>query len=113
MEFIKSANIGIRFLLELCILVIWGYWGSRMGANTLTKILLGGGTPLLFALVWGMFLAPKSATRLVEPWLFLVEIVIFGLAIGALYSTGKISLAITFGVVYLFNKLLMIIWSQS
>ncbi|MBX3054099.1 MAG: YrdB family protein [Caldilineaceae bacterium] len=112
MELIKSANIGIRFLLELCVLVIGGYWGSRTGENALTKILLGGGIPLLFALVWGMFLAPKSATRLPDPWLFLLEIVIFGLAVGALYSTGKTSLAITFGVVYLFNKLLMILWSQ-
>lgn len=112
MEFIKAVNVGIRFLLELCILVIWGYWGGRMGENGLTKILMGGGIPILFAVVWGIFLAPKSATRLPEPWLFLLEIVIFGLAAWALYSTGKISLAIIFGVVYLFNKLLMSIWSQ-
>ncbi len=40
MEGIKLINIGIRFLLELSILAILGYWGFRTGGQTLTKVLL-------------------------------------------------------------------------
>ena len=112
MEGIKLIYIGIRFLLELSILAILGYWGFRTGGQTLTKVLLGVGSPILFALIWGTFLAPKSSMRLQEPWLFLVELVLFGLAAWALYSTGKGSLSITFGTIYILNKILMVFWRQ-
>lgn len=112
MEAFKLLNLGIRFLLELCILIIFGYWGFKTGNSTLMKFLLGIGSPILFAVVWGTFLAPKSSMRLGEPWLFLLEVVLFALAIWAFYSTGKLNLTITFGVIYLLNKILMIIWRQ-
>jgi hypothetical protein len=47
-----------------------------------------------------------------EPWLFIAEIILFGLAAWALYNTGKISLAIVFAVIYVLNKILMILWRQ-
>ncbi len=112
MELLKMINIGLRFLLELCILVIFGYWGFKTGGGTFTRILLGIGAPMLFAVVWGSFLAPKSSMRLNEPWLFLLELVIFALTCWALYSTGKINLAAAFGAVYLLNKILIVIWRQ-
>lgn len=112
MEAFKLLNLGIRFLLELCILIIFGYWGFKSGNSTLMKFLLGIGSPILFAVVWGTFLAPKSSMRLGEPWLFLLEVVLFALAIWALYRTGKVNLTITFSVIYLLNKILMIIWRQ-
>lgn len=112
MERIKLVNLGIRFLLELCLLVIFGYWGFRTGENGLMRILLGLGTPILTAVVWAMLLAPNSATRLHQPWLFLLENAIFGLAIWALYHTGRISLAVAFSAIYILNKILMMIWRQ-
>ena len=112
METIKLLNEAVRFLLEMCILIILGYWGFKMGNSTFMKILLGIGSPVLFAVVWGIFLAPKSTTRLQEPWLFFAEIILFGLAAWALYSTGKVSLTIAFGAIYIINKILMILWRQ-
>ena len=112
MELLKLLNIGLRFLLELCILVIFGYWGFKTDTGTFTKILLGIGTPILFAVVWGTFLAPKSPIRLGEPWLFLLELLIFGLTCWALYSTGKTNLTLAFGSIYILNKILMVIWRQ-
>ena len=112
MELLKLINIGLRFLLELCILVIFGYWGFKTGNDTFMKFLLGLGAPILFAVVWGTFLAPKSSKRLHEPWLFLLELVIFALTCWALYSTGKMDLTVAFGIVYLLNKILMVIWRQ-
>ncbi len=112
MEAFKLLNLGIRFLLELCILIIFGYWGITTGSNVFMKSLLGIGSPILFAVVWGTFLAPKSSMRLDEPWLFLLELVLFALAAWALYSTGKVDLTVAFGGTYILNKILMIIWRQ-
>lgn len=112
MNLIQSVNLAIRFLLELCILVIFGYWGFKTGQTGLTKGLLGIGSPILFAIIWGTLLAPKSAMRLHEPWLFLLEIIVFGLATWALVRLGRVNLAVAFGVIYLLNKILMMIWRQ-
>ncbi len=112
MEILKLFNIGLRFLLELCILAIFGYWGFKTGNNTFMKFLLSLGGPVLFAVVWGTFLAPKSPMCLHEPWLFLLELVVFGLTYWALYSTGKVDLTVTFGSIYILNKILMVIWRQ-
>jgi hypothetical protein len=43
------------------------------------------------------------------PWLFLLELVIFAQTCWALYSTVKTNLAIAFGVIYMLNKILMVI----
>lgn len=112
MELIKLINIGLRFLLELCILAIIGYWGFKTGDSAFMKFLLGLGGPVLFAVVWGTFLAPKSPRRLDEPWLFLLELVIFGVTCWAFYSTSKTNLTLAFGGIYILNKILMVIWRQ-
>jgi hypothetical protein len=113
MKLVQLLNLGLRFLLEVCALLIFGYWGFKTGGNPLMKFLLGLGAPLLVAVVWGTFLAPKSALRLPNPWLFLLELVIFALACWALYSAGSVNLSIAFGALYIFNKILMLIWRQS
>ena len=109
---IKTINLAVRFLLELCILIIFCYWGFKTGVQTSTKILLGLGSPVLFALIWGVFLAPKSALRAPEPWLFVLEFAVFALASWALYSTGKSTLTATFALIYVLNKFLMVVWGQ-
>ena len=112
MEALRSINVAVRFLLELCMLAIFSYWGFRTGDRTLTKMLLGIGSPILFAAIWGLFLAPKSAHRLPDPWLLLLELVLFALATLALYDTGQVALTVAFGAIYLLNKILMIVWRQ-
>ncbi|PKN88477.1 MAG: hypothetical protein CVU46_00915 [Chloroflexi bacterium HGW-Chloroflexi-8] len=113
MEILKLLNLGLRFLLELCILVIFSYWGFKTGGNgKLMKFLLGIGSPILIAIIWGIFLAPKSSMQLGEPWLLLLELIIFGLTCWALYNTGNITLTVAFGFIYILNKILIIIWRQ-
>ncbi len=105
-------NLAIAFLLELCMLVSIGYWGFKTGTQMVAKIGLGIGVPLLVAVVWGIFLAPNSSTRLPEPWRLILELVIFGAAIMALYRAGQHYLAGVFGLIYLINKILLYIWRQ-
>ncbi len=109
---IRSINLLLRFLLELCILAALGYWGFQTGQQTIAKIGLGIGAPLLAAAVWGIFLAPASSRRLREPWRSILELVVFGSAIAALYSTGQRSLAVAFGLIYVINKVLLVVWRQ-
>lgn len=68
MEVIKTANVALRFLLELCILVALGYWGVQTGQGLLAKIGLGIGVPLIAAVVWGLVGAPSSPWQLHDPW---------------------------------------------
>lgn len=113
MELLKMLNLAVRFLLEAAVLLTMGYWGFKTGNNLWMRLLLGLGSPLLFAVVWGTFLAPKSALRLSQPWLLLLELVVFGLAGWALFSTAKAPLAFAFAALYILNKILMILWRQS
>jgi hypothetical protein len=112
MDRIKMFNLSVRFLLEIALIVIFGYWGFKTGSSTLMKIVLGIGAPILFAVVWGAFLAPKSSLRLHEPWLFLLEIFVIGLAAWSLYQTSRTLMPITFVIIYMINKMLLVIWKQ-
>jgi len=63
MVFLKSANLALAFLLELCMLAALGYWGFITGESSVSRISLGLGAPLLAAIIWGTFLSPKAAVQ--------------------------------------------------
>lgn len=93
METPKSANLLVRFLLELGILFSVCYWGFKTGTQIVAKIGLGIGAPVVIALSWGIFMAPASSRRLQDPWRLIAELVLFGFACFALFSAGQILLA--------------------
>jgi hypothetical protein len=109
---IKSINLLLAFLLELCLLVIFGYWGVIISSSLMQKIVLGAGIPILIAVIWGIFLAPNSTTRLEEPWLAIAKVIIFSLAALALYFAGKTDLAVWFAIISAINLVLLYIWKQ-
>ncbi len=111
MELIKGANLALRFLLEIGVLAALGYWGFQVGSGW-TKVLLGVGAPLLAAVVWGVFLAPASSTRLSEPPRLILEIVVFASAAAALAATGHTALALAFALVAAVNRTLISVWGQ-
>lgn len=112
METIKLMNLGVRFFLEIIALVIFGFWGFRFSGSTLVKIILGVGTPILVATIWGTFGSPKAAFPLSGLSMLLLEIVIFGLSAAALYFTGKQMMAILYGLLVMINLVLLKIWNQ-
>ena len=59
----KVANLALRFFLEVAALVALSYWGFQAGSNDVAHWVLGIGAPLLAAVVWGLFIAPKSRYR--------------------------------------------------
>lgn len=111
-EAIKGANLALRFLLELCALVAFGYWGFHIGGGLLSKLVLGLGAPLLFAVVWGAFVAPRAVVHLPRLVKVILGLVILEVSAAALAIAGQPILAAVFGGIILINAVLLAIWKQ-
>lgn len=112
MELVKSVNLIVRFLLELCALTALGYWGFHVGNGMMTKFLLGIGAPLVAAIIWGAFVAPHAAYKASGVLQFILELVVMGSAALALYFSKKYGLCYTFSFVYVMNRILLTVWMQ-
>src|SRR5205085_11771182 len=112
MELLKNINLALAFLLELCMLAALGYWGFTLDQGLAIRIGAGLGAPLLAAVVWGLWMAPRASKRLPEPLHLIVELLIFGLAIAALYAAGRPWLALIFGIIYTINVMLRYAWGR-
>lgn len=112
MALLKNTNLALAFLLELCMLAALGYWGFTLDQGLAVRVGAGLGAPILAALIWGVWMAPRALNRLPEPLHLIVELIIFGLAIAALYAAGRTQLALTFGLVYALNVVLRYAWGQ-
>ena len=113
MQTLKSVNLGLSFLLELCALAALAYWGFQVSSGPIMAVVLGIGAPLLMALVWGRFAVPASRTRLPIPALLVLKLVIFALAAAALAVAGQPVPATVFGVVVVINLALAQLWDQQ
>ena len=110
-DLLESAALALQFFLELFALVSLGYWGFQIGHGMIAKIGLGLGAPLLFALVWGMFMAPRASMRLPDPERLVIELLLFGIAIVALYFVDYSLVAIVLGVLVIINETLLYVWN--
>jgi len=112
MVIIQYANLALRFILELAALAAFGYWGFAMGGGAILKWGLGIGAPLLGAVFWGTFEAPRAAVKLAAPLHLVLELVFFGLAVASLYKSGQPGLARAFGLIFVINEILLLLWRQ-
>jgi hypothetical protein len=108
----KSVNLAVRLLLELGALAALAYWGLQAGQGTAMKVLLGVGAPLLAALLWGTFVAPKAKRRLADPPRLTLELAVFGAGAAALVASGLTALAAAFALVVAVSLALMFAWGQ-
>lgn len=104
---IKYGNLALAFFLELCALAALGYWGFHAGSGMLAKVGLGIGIPLLTAVVWGLFIAPRATVTLPAPVNMSLRILVFGLATLSLAAAGQPKWAWVFGVVVVVNLVLV------
>jgi hypothetical protein len=112
LEVIKGANLLLRFLLELFAMGALGYWGFKTGNETIAKIGLGVGAPLVVAVVWGAFLSPRAAIALPGFLVLVLQALVFGSAAGGLVVTGHRTLDFVFVAVAVINALLVYAWGQ-
>ena len=61
-------------------LVALGWVGGEIGSSWLVSVLLAIALPVIAAVVWGMFIAPKAPRRLTDPAKLLVELALFAAA---------------------------------
>ena len=102
----RWTNLALAFLLELCALGALGYWGVRTGDGLPAKVALGLAAPLLAAVLWGVFAAPRAPVS--SPPLKLgTQVAVFGSAALALYATGHGRLALVFALAVVVNGVLV------
>ena len=113
MNALKMANLALAFLLELCALAAFAWWGYQTGQGTLAKIALSVGAPLVVAVFWGLFVAPRAVIPLPPVWRSLLALIVFGAAAGALFVTGQTALAWIFLITAILNRILILTWKQQ
>lgn len=112
MDFVKTANLALRFVLELCALGALAYWGATAKVQMAGRIALAVAAPLTAAALWGLFVAPHARFDLGSVARLAVELVVFGTAIAALIARERSLLALTLGAVYVINRSLIAVWHQ-
>jgi hypothetical protein len=76
------------------------------------QLVLGLGAPLLAAVVWGLWLAPKARRRLPDAPRLVAKLVIFAIAALALAAAGQPGLAAVFALLAAINTVLLHVWRQ-
>lgn len=112
MDVLKVINLAVRFLLEICVLISVGYWGFKTGSGWPLKLLFGIGAPLLIAVIWGLLGAPKSTFRLEGLSFLVLEVIVFGSGVAALFLTRNNFLASALVLALIVNRILLFVWKQ-
>jgi len=94
MTAVVVINAVLAFALELGMLWAYGDWGWRVTTTTWLRWCLALGVPALAIVMWALWGAPRSATRLGPPWLYVFEWSMFATAAVAQYSLGREQLAL-------------------
>lgn len=110
---IKNINLGLAFLLELALLASFGYWGFTTNWGMIARFGLGLGVPVVVAIIWGCFEAPRATWPLPEPWHLLLKLALFGLGVAALFLAGRRGTGIAFAIIIVINIILAYAWGQE
>lgn len=112
MNVLKTLNLSVRFLLELCMLAAVGYWGFKTQSGLAMKILLGIGLPVLLIVIWSLFVAPRAIYPLHGIAHMVLSFVLLASGAVALFASGNLSLGWIYLIVLIVNQVLLIVWNQ-
>jgi hypothetical protein len=101
---VRVFNLGLRFAFELCALAALAYGGWHVGGPLWLRILVAVALPLLAAVVWGRWVAPKASHPIPDPQRLIPEWLVFGGATVALAVTGHPFLAAILAVLAAVNR---------
>ncbi len=94
---IKFLNQILVFILEIAMLISYGYFGLTREWNFPLKISFSVILVCIAILVWSIFAAPKSGHRLEMPYLQIFRMFMFSLSAFLLFQSGlKNFAALTF-----------------
>lgn len=104
----NPINLAVRFLLEIAMLLVLGYWGWQ-STGTWLRYIAGSGLPLVAAAFWGIFRIPDDPkpAPIAIPGIarLLLEAGLFGSAVWALYDLGHPTLSIIMAVMVVIHYL--------
>ena len=86
---LASANLVVRFLLELAAIASVAYWGWQTAGAGLAGLVLGAGAALVLVVIWWALIAPRGRSPIpadVRPY---VGSVVLVAAAGLLASAGQ------------------------
>lgn len=109
---LQGANLVARFVLELSALAALAYWGFSLNASLAVRVLAGLGTPVVAAVLWGMFASPRAAVPVPDSVQLAVQLGTFAVAVAALAFAGRPQLALGFGIAAAVNAALIAWWQQ-
>ncbi|MGW5386255.1 YrdB family protein [Nocardia sp. NPDC003963] len=102
----KWANLTLAFVLESAAFAAVALWGWKAADTTPVKLVLAIGAPVLAVSLWGLFAAPNA--RFDRPLLAVTtEILVFGGATAALWTTHHRTAAAVFVIVLIANLLII------
>ncbi len=93
----NAGLLALAFASELAALAALAFWGWTVPGSTLPRVLLAVGAPVLAAVLWGVFAAPRAPVRVLA-LAVLVKLLVFGSAVAALAATGHPRLAVVLAV---------------
>ncbi|MGX6602558.1 YrdB family protein [Micromonosporaceae bacterium Da 78-11] len=100
----RVFNLGLRFMLELAALAALAYGGWHTPGPTWSRIALAVALPLLAAVVWGQWVAPKARHPMPDPQRLAPEWAVFGGATVSLALTGHPILAAVLAALAALNR---------
>lgn len=100
----KVLNDGIAFVLELCALAALAVWGARAGGTTAVKIVLAVAAPLVAAIVWGRFVAPRAPVKLSSGPKLMIGSAVFAAAAAGLIDAGHVVLGAALAAAFVANR---------
>jgi hypothetical protein len=98
---VRSVALGVRFLLELCILASFAAWAAHLQGALFEKAIIGTVLCVAAAVAWGMLLSPKRRLDSPAPVRLALEAAFFLLAAAALFDSGHevLALALLLGAI--------------
>lgn len=86
----------ILFLLELCALVALSWAGFAVQAPAGVRIAFGVGLPLVAAVAWGLFAAPRAKYKVPPGAVTTIKVIVYGAATLAIFALGHERLALAY-----------------
>jgi hypothetical protein len=101
----RGFHLLLRFVLELCALAALAYAGWQTPGSFWVRLLVATVLPLVAAVVWGQWVAPKARRPIPDPLRLVPEWLVFGGATVALIVTGHPPAAAVLAVLAAANRL--------
>ncbi|HTB53512.1 MAG TPA: YrdB family protein [Ferruginibacter sp.] len=112
MNILRGINRLVAFLLELVLAVSLGYGGYSVVENVYLKYTLAVLLPLTAIVCWSIFVAPRSTSRLEQPWRLIGRLSLYLACSLLLYNIGRTTVAISLASLATVNEIIAFIFND-